>query len=131
MAHQRFVPYMCHGSAVWDGKGRYGMGSDGIRTQQKQGDRRQPPVLLWVFYRSARVRVPPWALTRQASTSRDSIAFALTRCVCSKDCSKRPLPPPASPPEFETLRSSSSWPVRSPMLSLATSSQSAVHGSVV
>jgi len=28
----------------------------------------------------------------------------LTRCVCSKDCSKRPLPLPESPPEFETLR---------------------------
>src|SRR5258708_7022544 len=52
---------MCHGSAVSDGTGRYRMGSDGIRTQQKQSDRRQPPVLQKVFYRSARVRVPPWA----------------------------------------------------------------------
>jgi len=38
------------------------MGFDGIRTQEKQNDRRQRLVLLNVFYRSARVRVPPWAL---------------------------------------------------------------------
>ncbi len=63
-----FVPYMCHGSAVLDGKGRYRMGSGGMRTQQKQSDRRQPPILQKVFYRSARVRVPPWAFSRGDSS---------------------------------------------------------------
>src|SRR5713226_8995976 len=85
MAHQRFVPYMCHGSAVWDGKGRYGMGSDGIRAQEKQSDRRQPPVLLWVFYRSARVRVPPWAQPWVGSDTAPA-RFSLAPTILSSAC---------------------------------------------
>jgi len=83
---RRFVPYMCHGSAVLDGKGRYGVGSNGIRTQEKQSDRRQPLVLLWVFYRSARVRVPPWAL--QAGEIGRSFCPKMVMC---HQCAAAPL----------------------------------------
>jgi len=80
---------------------------------------------------SHRVRVPPWALSQEGLSSRDGGAFSLTRCVCSKRCSKSSSLSLESPPEFAALRSSSTWPTRRPMLSFATSSHSAFQGSVV